>query len=697
MPSPNHYFLKRAPFIRLLLALIIGIVFQWHYQLPFATWLILFAATFLAILAFFYFPLFKRYYLGEMNGLFIMIPFISLGAILVFHDDIRNNKVWIGHQYSEKDVVIATIEEPLAEKTKSFKAEATISSLIKNGGAVSVKGKTIIYFQKDSTTSGLKYGSQIIFRKSLQDIRNSGNPGGFDYKRYSLFHGITHQVYLKAGEFVVLNETKKQKWKEFIYSSRENVLGILRSTIKGEKELGLAEALLIGYKDDLDKTLVQSYTNTGVVHIIAISGLHLGLIYWLLLLLLKPLQKRPYYKWLKPVIVISGLWLFSFLAGAQPSILRSAVMFTCLALGDSLVKKTSIYNTLAFSAFLLLCYNPYWLWDVGFQLSYSAVLSIIIFMKPIYQWFYVKNKSLDFLWKINAVTIAAQILTLPVSIYHFHQFPMHFLLTNFVAVPLSSIILVGEIFLCLLSFIPLVASIIGEILSWLIWLMNGWVERIEALPFSLWDGLQVNIMQVLVLFISIAGFSYWLLEKRKPGLITGLIGLLLFFTIRSISFWQAIHQQKLIVYNVPQRQAIDFIKGHQFIFCGDSDLVKDDFVRNFHLKPSRILHRIEPPLQMDSVNFQDHYFCFGNKKIMLLDSAIHFSKAVPQHAIDVLIISKNPKLHISQLHNSFKVKQVVFDGSLQPWRVNFWKKDCDSLNIPYHDVSQKGAFVMNLN
>ena len=159
--------------------------------------------------------------------------------------------------------------------------------------------------------------------------------------------------------------------------------------------MGLAEALLIGYKDDLDKTLVQSYSNTGVVHVIAISGLHLGLIYWLLLMLFKPLQKRKL-KWLRPVFILTGLWLFSLLAGAQPSVLRSAVMFTCIVLGDSFARKSSIYNTLALSALLLLCINPYWLWDVGFQLSYAAVLSIVIFMQPIYNWFYIKNKVLGF-------------------------------------------------------------------------------------------------------------------------------------------------------------------------------------------------------------------------------------------------------------------------------------------------------------
>src|SRR5205814_10361966 len=155
------------------------------------------------------------------------------------------------------------------------------------------------------------------------------------------------------------------------------------------------------------------------------------------------------------------------------------------------------FNPLAFFAFVLLCINPYWLWDLGFQLSYAAVLSILIFFKPIYNWFYVKNKVLDFIWKLNAVSIAAQLLTTPFSIYHFHQFPNFFLLTNFIAVPLSSLIVLGEILLGVVSFIPVIATFIGKILSWLIWIMNSYIERIEILPFSLWDGLQISILQTI--------------------------------------------------------------------------------------------------------------------------------------------------------------------------------------------------------
>ena len=409
------------------------------------------------------------------------------------------------------------------------------------------------------------------------------------------------------------------------------------------------------------------------------------------------MRRNKYVKWLRPLIIIFGLWLFSLLAGAQPSILRSAVMFTCIVLGENLSKKTSIYNNLALSAFLLLCYNPYWLWDVGFQLSYSAVLSIVIFFRPVYNLFYVKNKFLDFFWKLNAVTIAAQILTLPVSIYHFHQFPTHFLLTNFVAVPLSSLILLGEIFLCIISFIPAAALLVGKILSWLIWCMNSYIEKIEALPFSLWDGLHIGIAQVVFLFLVIAGLGYWLLEKSKAALKIGLAALLCFFMLRSLSYWEMGKQQKLIVYNVPQHQAIDFINGRQYFFAGDPDLQANDFTRNFHLKPSRILQRTGPIDSIQNFIKNKNYISFCNKKILLLDSAVSFDPSPAKHNIDLLIVSKNPKLYFSQLNNSLAIKRVVFDGSTPAWKLKYWKKDCDSLHIPYHDVAEKGAFVMNMN
>ena len=688
-------FWKKTPFLKLLLATIIGIMVQWRFQVSITIWWTVLLAGVVTITGFFFIPFFNRYRFSFINGIITSAIFFSIGAMLAWSKDIRNDKQWLGNFYKEKDGLVVTLDEPPVEKTKSIKANATVSSLLQNGQSRLVKGKIILYFKKDSSLQ-LTYGSQILFKKPLQEIKNSGNPGGFDYKRYSLFQGITHQVYLKTDEFEILDGKKENPFRKFLYSSRQGVLNILRSNIKGDKELGLAEALLIGYKDDLEQSLVQSYTNTGVVHIIAISGLHLGLIYWLLALILKPLKKRRKTRWLSPFFIITGLWLFSLLAGAQPSILRSALMFTCIVLGEALSKKTSIFNTMAVSAFILLCINPYWLWDVGFQLSYTAVLSIIIFMRPVYNWFYIKNKLLDFIWKLNAVTIAAQILTVPLSIYHFHQFPNLFILTNFVAVPLSSAIVLGEIFLCAISFIPTLAVLVGKLLSWFIWLMNTYIEKIEAIRFSLWDGLQISILQMILLILFAIGISYWLMEKSTKGLKYGLLAFLIFTAIRSYSFLQSNHQQKIIVYNVPQKRAIDFVNGRNYLFIGDSDLLTNDFARNFHLKPSRILFRISDTDSLSNLYGTESYLDFLGKHILLLDKSISFASQELKPSIDLLVISKNPKVYIKKLAASLDIKQVVFDGSVPAWKANYWKKDCDSLHIPWHDVTTKGAFVMNL-
>ena len=694
---PGIYIWRKAPFIRIFISLVAGILAQWHLQLTPLNWSITLFVCVGASILFFYTPLVKRFRLGYLNGGLLLISFVAFGALLTWKHDIRNSGNWMGHHYNLSALVVVTLEEKPVEKTKSFKASASISELVEKGKSLPVTGRVIIYFKKDSLLRVLNYGSQLIVRKSLQEIKNSGNPGGFDYKQYCLFQEITHQVYLKHGEYTVLPTTNKKWLPSFLVDVREKVLNILRNNLGSRKELGLAEALLIGYKDDLDKTLIQSYSNTGVVHIIAISGLHLGLIYWLLVQLFKPLQNRKSMNWLRPVTIISGLWLFSFLAGAQPSILRSAVMFTCIVIGAGIGKKTSIYNSLAFSAFALLCWNPYWLWDVGFQLSYSAVLSIVIFMRPIYNLFYIKNKILDFFWKINSVTIAAQILTLPLSIYHFHQFPVYFLLTNFIAVPLSSIILFGEIFLCAISFTPAVPQLTGELLSLLIRVMNTYVERIEALPLSVWGGLQINMWQAAFLFLFLAGTGYWLLEKKRQGLRTALLSLLCFVALRSYSFSQAIKQQKIIVYNIPQHKAVDFISGRKFFHIGDTDLLTNDFVKNFHLKPSRVLHRVEKVQQRTNLKLFENCISFSSMKILLIDSTISFNGFFPRETIDLVVVSKNPKLSVSRLHNMFNVKLIVFDGSVALRRLKYWKKDCESLHIPFYDVSEKGAFVINLN
>jgi competence protein ComEC len=380
------------------------------------------------------------------------------------------------------------------------------------------------------------------------------------------------------------------------------------------------------------------------------------------------------------------------LAGAQPSVLRSALMFTAIALSTVLDKRTSIYNTLAMSAFLLLCYNPFWLWDVGFQLSYAAVLSIIVFFKPIYNWLYFPNKAVDFFWQLIAVSLAAQILTLPISIYHFHQFPFLFLFANLLAVPLSSIILIGEILLCAIHFITPVATALGHLLKGMIQFMNYYIVQLDNVLFAVWDGLSVSAFQAIILTAFIAAISFWLLEKKKQAFWFSIFCLLLFTALRTISFFNAEEQKKIIVYNVPKYVAIDIIDGRKYKFIGDNDLEQNDFLRNFHIRPSRILHRIQPMAGASNLKSIQFY----GKHILIINADINFNLPLFKPTIDLLILSKNPKIYIKDLQQAFNLKQIVIDGSVPSWKAKLWQKDCDALNIPCYDVSEKGAFVMKL-
>ncbi|MES2881141.1 MAG: ComEC/Rec2 family competence protein [Bacteroidota bacterium] len=689
--QPTVYAWQKAPFLRLLVSLIAGIVLQWQLQFSVAALLVAFVLFFAVLFIYNLLPVTKKFRLQWITGFLINLVLATLGALLIWSNNITNNKQWFGNVYADKNLVVATIEEPLVEKQNSVKAIANINAVYKNGKQQLTTGSIIIYFKKDSNLKVLKYGSVISFVKPLQAIKNGGNPGGFDYKRYLLFQGITHQVYLTQKDFRRTETFNKKGSKTFIYDCRSWVIATIKKYISGQKEQGLAEALLIGYKDDLDKNLVEAYTNTGVVHVIAISGLHVGLIYWLLMGLTRPLKKKQT-AFVRLFIVLSCLWLFAFLAGAQPSVLRSAVMFSFIATAKLIARRSSVYNTLALSAFALLCYNPYWLWDVGFQLSYTAVLSIFLFFRPVYNWFYFPNKTLDFLWKLNAVTIAAQILTVPLSIYHFHQFPVLFLFTNLVAVPLSSIILIGEILLCLLALIPTAAAIVGKILHQLIYWMNTYVERLNEISFAVWNGLSINLVQLFLLIIFMLAFCFWLMEKQKLLLCIAAGSLLAFISLRSVFIWQATQQQKLVVYNVPGRRAIDLLNGTQTYFIGDTVLLNDDFSRNFHLQPARILHRtanIETSIKTNN-------FLVGGKEILLIKATTKFVPSNNRHSIDLLVLSKNPKLYITKLHQQFLLKQVVADGSVPAWKAKLWKKDCDSLHIPFYNVAEQGAFVMKL-
>jgi len=680
-----------APMLRILPAIIAGIVIEWYLQFPLVCLLVALVIFGAAALAFSFAASAKNLL---HFGISLQLLFISMGGLLVWLNDTQHQPFAITKKYADSAVVVATLQEPLVEKNKSYKAKATVQVFV-NDKLQNVKGEIIVYLQKD--TAGLmpplEYGSQIIFKKPLQRISNAGNPGGFDYQRYCAFHGLYYQVFLKGSEYETTSVKVITPFNQLLFDVQKWVLESFQKRIPGTREAGVAEALLIGYRNDLDVDLVQSYSNTGVVHIIAISGMHLGLIYGLLVFLFKRAGKSSTTLWIRAVIILATLWGFSLLTGAAPSIMRSAIMFTFLVLGETQKRKASIYNNLASSALLILLFDPFALWDVGFQLSYTAVLSIAIFATPITNLWYIKNKWYRKFWQLNTVTLAAQILTYPIVAYHFHQFPNLFLITNIVAVPLSGLILYGLIILLAVSFIPLLADGIGFVVKWCIWGMNTFIEAVSKLSFALIDGIYFTIPQAAVLLLCIMATSWWLMRRSPKAFVAAALFLALFFGLRTMQLVQNERQQKLIVYNVPQHAAIDLVQGSYYQFIGDSILLEDGFLQNFHLKPSRVFHQIERVDTMPKLVLANNAIQLGNKKIIILRNDIEPTNS-EMVAADMLIISGNPKLKLAGLLQALKPQIIVADATNSRYKISQWQKEAETLHLPFHAVAGQGAYVL---
>lgn len=683
-------FLKQFPFLRIVIPFSAGILLQWYYPLHF--WLIV--TLFVCFLfAFFVLrrSLKKSFFSANTTAFVIALMLMLAGCFTVYMKTISNSKNWIGNALSYQHLVVV-IDEPLIEKNASFKAEAKVLQWQDSTGKWHPStGKIIIYFAKEDDLKAINYGDVIVFKKPLQDIKNSGNPGAFNYKEYCALNGIHHQVYLKNQEIIFTQQKQVNSFKRWLFNTKQFVIQTIRKNISGKQEQAVAEALLIGYRNDLDKDLVQAYSNTGVVHIIAISGLHLGMIYSLMMLLLRPFKSRIFRKLINPIIILLIIWIFTFLAGAAPSVLRAAVMFSIILAGDFFERKKNIYNSLAASAFILLVINPFSLWDVGFQLSYAAVFSIVLLQKPVYNLIYFKNPLLDMIWRLNAVTLAAQVFTLPFIIYHFHQVPTLFLIANMLAVPLSGLILYGEILLVCIGNTNL-GGWLGKILEWLLSFMNNHIERLNYIDFAVIDNLQINIIQASLLMLIILCMIVWLREKQVHFLRFSLYCTAIFFLFYGYEAATNYNKQRLVVYAVPKHTAVDILHQGSYSFIGDTALMQDGFLRNFHLKPSRI--------KALSNNCINNLQC-NAPVIIKTDNAAalliknNFNITVPVKVTSV-IISGNPKLNLEEVKALTNCKQIIADANNSLYKISKWKKQAEQLHLRFHSVADDGAFITDL-
>jgi competence protein ComEC len=687
---------QTIPILRLLLPLTAGILSAQYLYLPLFLQI---ASVLIAIIVWLcinHKTVAKRYRWKWVSGCCITILFYNAGSLLLYANNESHYKNHISHHLYHTAAIRAVLKEAPVNKTNTYKATATVTAVLINHQWEAVNGDILVYFKKDSTAVRLQYGTEILIKKQLQPIANSGNPGAFDYKQYCAYQQIYQQVYLQPDEYRLTGSIQQNHFVNGLFQLRNRIRQVLKKWIPGDKNATLAEALLIGYRDDLDKELVRAYSNTGVVHIIAISGLHLGMIYGLVLFILKPLQQKKWMRWVKPLIVLTVLWGFSVLAGAAASVIRSAVMFSFVIIGESIRRRTHSLNTLAASAFCLLCCNPFLLWDLGFQLSYAAVTGILIFRAPVYRLLYIRNRLLNNIWQLNAICLSAQLLTLPLILYYFHQFPNLFIFTNLFAVPLTGFILTGGLFLLLASSIPLLNGYTGKIIAILINTLNNIIESTDKLPFVLTRNIHINLIQAMVLFMMIGLFSAWLMQKKTNYLLSSLGCLLFFVVINSFLLVKQKTRLKMIVYNIPQHQAIDLVEGSGFCFVGDTGFDAKNRLRTQYLDPSRNIYRVQEQGKLSSILRTKHLIAGPHQTVLLIDRSFQLRPANKKIAVDKIIFTGNPDIHLAAVAAVFDCKQYIFDNSNRLWKIQFWKKAADSLHLRHQTISEQGAFEMDL-
>lgn len=468
-----------------------------------------------------------------MSGLALQFVFFSFGRMLMYlHQDKPVKESACFEKNQSNLLVIELLNDPVQKKS-SHKCIAKVCGLLKNNTGYYEEEKILLYFKDNSGSEKLSEGSRIITDKPLLSIENFPS-FHFDYKKYCSLKHIHSQLILNDHDFFILPNENPNPYSNPLPALRNKIVLIIKKYVPDKSENGLLEALLVGFTDDLDPLLLKSYAASGVVHIIAISGLHLALICQILQLILRKTGNKKSGSWIKLCVILFCLWAYGILSGASPSVIRADAMFTLALFAKNIGRQNTLFNALAASAFLLICFDPFWIFDTGFQLSYAAVLSLGLFSVPIRGMVSLKNKMLAATWDAVSVSMAAQILTTPISIYYFHQFPTYFLIANLLAVPLSSMILVGGIFLCVCSPVQPAGQWMGSLVGFLVRLLNGFISQVSHLPGAVIGNIECNLTGLILLYFIFFCFFRYLISKQKGWLFTGLGGVTLFQFIRLI-------------------------------------------------------------------------------------------------------------------------------------------------------------------
>jgi len=684
---------REYPMARLLFSLIIGIGLGGYWKAGeqvglFSTVLLLLLAALLLL------QRSLHYRHRWCYGLVVYLFFGVLGSWLFqLHSWLdAPNRIKAGHYLSSGEIVVV---EPTAKKVKiQLKLSSfgpTVDSL------ESSRGKILVYLDKNSQSEALKVGDHIAAEGRVREVEPPLNPHAFDYKAYLARQQIYHQVFIYEDNWKYLGH--QSSLLSVASSCRQYFLSVLKTYLPGENEFAVGAALSLGYKSALSDEVRNAYANTGAMHILAVSGLHVGIVQLIVSGLLGLLNLRwKGWRFVRTLMIVLSIWAFALLAGGAPSVLRAATMFSFLAVGLALGRKSSVYNTLAASAFILLCINPNLLYEVGFQLSYLAVLGIVYFQPRIYRLWYVENRIGDYLWQLVAVSIAAQIATLPISLYYFHQFPVYFIFSGLVAVPAAALILSLSLVLFAFHWVPLLSTLLGKGLYGIVFGTNSLIFLIQKLPAGLLKGVWLSLGTVVLLYLIILGVVAAINTRRYAWLQYSMAGLVLVAGWYAFREWQAARQQAVVVYHINGSTALDYFNGHTAIAiqAGPIDEKTIEYAAQQHRWYRRAsvedIFQIDARANTPSYWMQSGYAQLGPYRLAMLQHESLDCGDQPVE-VDILLISEHSKIEDAWL-GCLHPRVAVVDGSVGYRQVSAWQDFFKEKGIPVHHTRRDGAYTL---
>lgn len=617
----------------------------------------------------------------------ISSAFISFStgiSVLLIHTDTfdKTNYTHSKTAFEKPQFITFTLREKLKSNDYNYRYVGLINTI--NNKIYS--GKIIVNIQKDSAQNPLIIGNIIKVKTALQRTSSSKNPNQFDYAKYLADKQIYAQVYCKKSEIKISQTIKKDIW---YYSGRlhATILKNLESAHFNKDEMNVALALILGQQQEISADIIKDYQYSGATHVLSVSGLHVGFIMLFIMFVLKPVPNTRKGSAIKLFSILISLAGFAVISGLSPSVLRSVVMFSFVAIGNHLRRSGNIYHTLLVSILLILLFEPYFLFDVGFQLSYLA-LFFIVWLQPILKKIWSpKNKISIYIWDALTVSFAAQIGTLPLCLYYFHQFPGLFFVTNIIILPVLSFIMIAGIIVMIFAVFKSPPEILVYLFEKSIFILNQMIHYVASFESFVIQDISFNFYYLVTLYFVIISAIIW---SKKPSY-SKLIAVFVSIILLQLSFIytkkETADQKELIVYNTKKSTLISKRFGSNItLFTNDTTGDKSSKNNAFN---SYLVGNFSVLIKSQQIR---NVLFFNGKKISIIDSTgVYENKIQP----DILILTQSPKINMDRILIELRPKIIIADGTNTYAIQKKWKLSCEKKNIPFHATAEKGFYRLN--